>query len=176
MVKILILTEVDLPNDFAKQVENYLEGIATVQIRKTDFEGLKSQFRDIKRGQVRADDLLNYLEPRVKGYEGFDKIVLIIDDDGYVKGFNFVFGIANIGGSLALVFTERLRDSEKLYIERILKEVLHELGHTFGLDHCNDPKCVMHFSNTILDTDRKGPAFCPKCMTKLKNLTSHVHG
>jgi archaemetzincin len=59
MIKVLILTEVDLPSDFPKWVEYYLEGMVNVQVRKTDFEGLKSQFRDTRRGQVRADELLD---------------------------------------------------------------------------------------------------------------------
>ncbi|WP_243678357.1 hypothetical protein [Vulcanisaeta distributa] len=109
----------------------------------------------------------------MRGYEGFDKIVLVINDDGYVEGgLNFVFGVAKIGGgALALVFTKRLRGGEQsLYHLRILKEVLHELGHSFGLDHCTDPKCVMYFSNTIEDTDRKGPGYCQRCMARLRSL------
>nr|WP_243666411.1 matrixin family metalloprotease [Vulcanisaeta sp. JCM 16159] len=52
----------------------------------------------------------------------------------------------------------------------MLKEVLHELGHSFGLDHCADPRCVMYFSNTIEDTDRKGPGYCQRCMARLRSL------
>jgi Predicted Zn-dependent proteases len=167
MIKVLILTEVDLPSDFPKWVEHYLEGMVNVQVRKTDFEGLKSQFRDARRGQVRADELLDYLEPRVGDYEGFDRIVLIMDDDGYVRGLNFVFGVTKIEGNLVLIFTKRLLGPQDIYYQRILKEVLHELGHTFGLEHCSDPKCVMYFSNTVEDTDNKGPAFCQRCSEKL---------
>ncbi len=170
MKKILILTEVEFPSNFPRQVEHYLNDLVQVEMKRTDFEGLKSQFRDVRRGQVRADALLDYLEPRVRGYEGFDKLVLVIDDDGYVEGFNFVFGVARIGGALALVFTKRLRGERSLYHTRILKEILHELGHSFGLDHCTDPKCVMYFSNTIEDTDKKGPEFCRRCMTRLRTL------
>lgn len=67
MKKILILTEVELPGDFPTQVEHYLDNLVQVETRNTDFEGLKSQFRDVRRGgQIRADALLNYLEPRVR--------------------------------------------------------------------------------------------------------------
>ncbi|MGC8606974.1 MAG: archaemetzincin family Zn-dependent metalloprotease [Vulcanisaeta sp.] len=168
MKRILVLTEVELPSDFPRQVEHYLSDLVRVEMRRTDFEGLKSQFRDVRRGQIRADALLDYLEPRVRNYERFDKIVLVINDNGYVEGLNFVFGVAKIGGALALVFTKRLRGEQSLYQLRILKEVLHELGHSFGLDHCTDPRCVMYFSNTIEDTDRKGPGFCQRCMAKLQ--------
>ncbi len=65
MKKILVLTEVELPSDFPRQVERYLGNLVQVEMRRTDFEGgLKSQFRDVRRGgQIRADVLLDYLEP-----------------------------------------------------------------------------------------------------------------
>ncbi|WP_243670897.1 hypothetical protein [Vulcanisaeta sp. JCM 16161] len=63
MRRILVLTEVELPSDFPRQVEYYLGDLVRVEVRRTDFEGLKSQFRDFRRGQIRADALLDYLEP-----------------------------------------------------------------------------------------------------------------
>ncbi len=50
MKKILVLTEVELPSDFPRQVERYLGNLVQVEMRRTDFEGLKSQFRDVRRG------------------------------------------------------------------------------------------------------------------------------
>ncbi len=48
-------------------------------------------------------------------------------------------------------------------LERVVKEAIHELGHTYGLGHCRDARCIMYFSNSLLDTDRKGAAFCVNC-------------
>ena len=45
---------------------------------------------------------------------------------------------------------------------------MHELGHTFGLGHCAEPSCVMWFSNTLRETDRKGAAYCPRCEETLR--------
>ncbi|WP_069807058.1 archaemetzincin family Zn-dependent metalloprotease [Vulcanisaeta thermophila] len=169
MLRILILTEIDLPPEITGLVSKYLDGVPQVEVRKTDFEGLKSQFRDPRRGQVKADELLDYLEPRVRDYGDYDRIVLVIDGDGYVEGMNFVFGVARMNGKLAIIFTQRLVTNDvSLFHSRVLKEILHELGHTFGLDHCLDPTCVMHFSNTVHDTDTKGPGFCPRCLLKLR--------
>jgi archaemetzincin len=85
-------------------------------------------------------------------------------------GLNFVFGQATVAGRDAFVALPRLRETsygrppnESLYRERVLKEVLHELGHTWGLGHCPDPRCVMYFSNMLADTDAKGLEFCPRC-------------
>ena len=43
------------------------------------------------------------------------------------------------------------------------KTVLHELGHTFGMDHCNNDKCVMATRN-IMTCNGK---FCNNCKLKL---------
>ena len=61
-----------------------------------------------------------------------------------------------------------LPEDEPLFHQRVLKEAAHELGHTYGLGHCPDNKCVMHFSNSLRDTDIKGTEFCPRCQVQLK--------
>jgi archaemetzincin len=50
------------------------------------------------------------------------------------------------------------------------KETLHELGHILGLEHCPNPRCVMSFSNSIYDVDRKEARFCEMCKKKLVSM------
>ena len=51
---------------------------------------------------------------------------------------------------------------------RALQECVHELGHTWGPRHCWDARCVMHFSNSLPDTDARGAAFCSRCARRLR--------
>ncbi len=103
-----------------------------------------------------------------------DKALGIVDVDIFAHGLNFVFGEADITGKRALISLQRLRQEfyslpqdENLFRERAFKEAVHELGHTYGLGHCPDPTCVMHFSNSLHDTDLKGWNFCRDCQEKL---------
>ncbi|SNQ60426.1 hypothetical protein [Candidatus Methanoperedens nitratireducens] len=97
-----------------------------------------------------------------------------VDVDLFVPGLNFVFGLAS--GNNAVISLVRLRPeyyrerkNEYLFRERSLKEAIHEPGHTFGLHHCPDIRCIMHFSNRLEDTDIKGPGFCKACSNKIRN-------
>ena len=68
--------------------------------------------------------------------------------------------------------TEAMAPDDALFLQRAVKEAVHELGHTCGLGHCRNPRCVMFFSNTLHDTDVKGPGFCTACRDKLNRGTS----
>jgi len=123
-----------------------------------------------ERKQYFSSELLACL----KKSEGDEKVVGIADVDLYVPRLNFVFGEADIVSGTAVVSLCRLRQEyygltsdEALFLERATKEIVHELGHTFGLGHCPNSKCVMHFSNSLADTDLKDMYFCNKCRPKI---------
>jgi archaemetzincin len=98
------------------------------------------------------------------------KVLGVTEMDLYIPVLTFVFGEAQLTHGGAVVSAHRLRqefygmpsDTELLH-ERLLKESLHELGHTYGLRHCQDYSCVMSSSNGVERIDLKGADFCPNC-------------
>ena len=95
--------------------------------------------------------------------------------DLYVPVLTFVFGEAQLDGNCAVVSTARLNEEfyglpgrPEVMCERLLKESAHELGHTFGLRHCNDWRCVMSSSHGVERLDVKGSEFCATCSKPLK--------
>ena len=124
------------------------------------------------RGQYLASSILAVLSP--PAHSG-DRVLGMVDVDIFAPELNFVFGQADVAGMRALISLRRLRQEfyglppdEDLFHQRVVKEAVHELGHTYGLSHCPDPICVMHFSNSLPDTDLKGRKFCPTCQRRIK--------
>lgn len=115
---------------------------------------------DAGRQQYRAATLLELVRS-----EAGDRVLAVTAVDLYADGLNFVFGLAESPGTVAVVSLYRLRAGAdaRFLRERALKEAVHELGHTFGLSHCPDARCVMHFSNCLENTDQKGTSFCSRC-------------
>lgn len=120
------------------------------------------------RRQYRADRILDALVGRRSGNSGWT--LGVADQDLYAPRLRFVFGQATVDGCCAVIGLARLRPEyhrrppdRKLFRRRVLTEAVHELGHVAGREHCADPRCVMHFSNTLEDTDLKGTEFCPHC-------------
>jgi archaemetzincin len=96
-------------------------------------------------------------------------VLAVTEADLYANDLNFVLGMAQSPGRTAVISLYRLawETDQETRRMRALKEAVHELGHTLGLAHCPDAGCVMHFSNTLVDTDRKSHRLCAMCERKL---------
>ncbi|AMM55005.1 archaemetzincin family Zn-dependent metalloprotease [Pyrococcus kukulkanii] len=136
---------------------------------------------DMYRGQFLGRAFLPALSLVKRDFRAL-AVLGVVDVDLYEPGLNFIFGIAHPGFGVALISLYRLYPEfygeppdRKLLKERALKEAMHELGHVFGLEHCPNPKCVMHFSNSIIDTDIKSWMYCESCLRKLEERISRSH-
>jgi len=103
------------------------------------------------------------------------KILGITSVDLFVPVLTFVFGQAQLDGPGALLSTFRLRNEyyglgpdETMLLDRVIKEAVHELGHSFGLVHCPDADCVMSSSTYVEEVDLKGDWYCSRCAGKLE--------
>jgi archaemetzincin len=192
IVILLLMSLFFIPGLFAKE-RNHDMGILLVPVGRVDrkvIEGLRNDLSKVfnkevsigrelpepdyayhrKRNQYLSTSILKTLLKQNE-YLSFEKILGIVDRDLYVPELNFVFGEAS--QKAAVISVTRLRqefyhlpEDQSLFQKRVLTEAVHELGHTYGLGHCRDPQCVMFFSNSLLDTDRKGPNFCPRCKSR----------
>ena len=122
---------------------------------------------DRSRMQYNASILLNSITSTSTRATTASSVYLlwIVSEDIFVRGMNFVFGIAKPGKG-AVLSTYRLNS-----LNLIKKEAIHEMGHVFGLQHCSN-KCVMQFSNSVNEAKKKPAELCDKCKYLLK---SHVH-
>ena len=169
----------DLSYDISNEFENIkviVSGVNDsefVQLKKdTVFE---SSF-DKHRNQWYSPKLLNWFFEKFTPNKD-TKMLFILDVDAYSKGLNFVLGEALWEGGLGAIYLSRikqefygLKPDNELFYERMVKEAVHELGHVFGFGHCQNPRCVMHFSNSLHDTDTKGSSFCHSCRDKYFRL------
>ncbi len=118
---------------------------------------------DAERGQRLASSLF----PACLAEPG-EHVLGVTEADLFETGLNFVFGYSQPDGRAAVISLARLHDRDPVrFLDRCVKEAVHEIGHTLGLPHDEDhPRCVMRFSHNLEDTDRKGRAYCPMCMSR----------
>lgn len=126
------------------------------------------------RGQYLSKELLADLVEHAP--EGCARILGLTDVDLFIPILTFVYGEAMLPGQAAVVSSCRLAQDPaglaaefRLLKERVLKEAVHELGHTFSLTHCDDKQCAMSFSHSLEQLDQKQPTFCRYCTVLLSD-------
>ncbi|PWT98915.1 MAG: hypothetical protein C5B51_28335 [Terriglobia bacterium] len=133
---------------------------------------------DAGRRQYYSTAILQRLE---RHHDPGARILGVTVSDLYVPILTFVFGEAQLEGNCAAVSTARLHEEfyglparEDLLRSRIVKEAVHELGHTFGLRHCDDWECVMSSSHGVERLDVKSSEFCAKCRAAVSGASTSI--
>lgn len=178
--KIYLVPVGPIEPDILSALESQLENIFKCKVDRQQPMPIPQETYSQKRGQYFSPLILEKISSSMKAGKE-EKVLGIIDVDLYTEGLNFVFGEAErLGGRFAIISVARLHQSfyglpedRKLFLERAVKEAVHEIGHLYGLRHCPESGCVMHFSNSLPDTDRKSASFCSSCqelLVKIKDL------
>ena len=131
----------------------------------------------IERQQYHSSELLQRMLA-LAGPENW-RIIGITAVDLYIPILKYVFGEAQMGGPCAIVSFHRLRQEfyglerdDALLGQRLLKESVHELGHTFHLHHCQDYRCAMASAHAVEWVDLRESSFCESCRAQVKSGAS----
>ena len=161
------------PKVIAAHITGYLKLSAEVL---TPLDHPAYAFDEI-RLQYNAGSILNFFDS--SPFDEYDKVIGVLNVDLFVPIFTHVFGEAKQNGKYALVSLFRLAEGKEgcaspssILFERAAKVALHELGHLFNLFHCQDNKCLMHFSGDLEDLDHTPLYFCRYCLAYYQDALS----
>ena len=123
------------------------------------------------RNQYHSTPILEKLADKAPA--GAIKVLAVVEVDLFIPILTHVYGEAQLGGKACIVSTIRLNDGrsylnmQEPFLGRIVKEAIHELGHTFNLHHCREHTCLMHYCRNEQDVDRKSDQLCRYCKVLL---------
>ena len=166
-IELLQAIDEEITKNLVKNLNN-LTGYSTTI--NNDFTNLIS-FLDKERQQYNAVQIIESLN-----IQKFDKSILITDVDLFIPIFTFVFGLAKLSGDIGIVSIHRLNniyyglpEDKDILKSRLIKEIVHELGHLLGLKHCERYDCVMTSSTVVEELDTKGETYCNSCIIQIKS-------
>jgi len=154
--------------DFLKRIAHAVcqEYAVTVDLKEGHID--ISEFYDPTRRQYNGGKLLKAIE--VLYATDSAKTIGLFSVDLFIPILTYIFGQAFLEGRSGIASFYRLgnekygiQNEDGYLLERFAKEVIHELGHTFGLIHCHNPSCVMRASTYVEDIDQKGMSLCTSC-------------
>jgi archaemetzincin len=155
-------------NDFLKNVAEAVKNELLLQVNLKEGHLDLSEFYDPTRRQYNGVKLIHEIENAFSSDSS--KTVGLFNVDLFIPILTYIFGQAFLNGKTGIASSYRLSNerygikaNDKLMLERFIKEVIHELGHTFGLIHCHIPVCVMRSSTYLEDIDQKSSHLCLNC-------------
>lgn len=159
----------DVPAQVKREASTALRSVYDLDVTVHDEQSIPEGTFDRSRNQYRAEEFIELASRVGSG----DKNIGITPHDLFYRRRNYVFGLAYLNGNGSVISTYRLQTSSdggittkpqsEVFADRVRKEVVHEIGHTFGLEHCDNSKCVMSFSPTVREVDVKEENLCGTC-------------
>ncbi len=167
-VPIHILNLSSLTHAEIEAVARQVHEVFGVPVQTSHFHIDLDRAYDVSRRQYNSTVLLSQLLSLEK--TPIRKLIAVVDVDLFIPVLTFVFGEAQLDGIAAIVSMYRLTNTfygveehRSLLLERVAKEVIHELGHTFGMYHCHQFECVMRSSTYVEEIDLKKETLCEEC-------------
>ena len=128
-----------------------------------------------ERGQYHSSEILLRMQSHLRPDTW--RLLGVTGGDLYIPILKYVFGEAQMGGPCAVISFHRLRQefygldrNDDLLSQRLLKEAIHELGHTLDLRHCHDYRCVMASAHAVEWIDLREPVLCENCQSHLTSI------
>jgi archaemetzincin len=173
----MLLVAIEFAEDEVESLRDRLEAQFHTEVDVSHSAFDCRAFLNLRRNQYCSSAIIERLEQHLP--KAASKVLAVTGLDLYIPVLTFVFGEARLNGQCAVLSSYRLDnksyglpDNPALLQERLLKEAIHELGHTYGLFHCHDPRCVMQSSTCVEEIDLKSSRFCDQCREQW-NLAVH---
>lgn len=154
--------------DIVERVRVHLEEIYAVQVEVLPSKELPASAFYRPRERYRAEKLLDWLDENTAAT--FTKVIGVTTSDiSTTKGDLFdwgIFGLGQLGLRPCVISTFRLgRDVPRgKMLLRTQRVAAHEVGHTFGLEHCPAPGCMMSDAEGKISTvDNETGQLCERC-------------
>lgn len=173
---ILLVSHGQFEDSFIETIAEDVAREFIAEVKTEEYHADLNAFYAPTRRQYDANKLIRFLEEQSQTKAL--KTICLCKVDLFIPILTFIFGQAVYNGKTGIASVYRLKNEpygmksdEDLVLDRFRKVVIHELGHTFGLIHCQVPSCVMRSSTYVEDLDQKKVHLCNHCRNAI-NLNS----
>ncbi|MEJ2716109.1 MAG: archaemetzincin family Zn-dependent metalloprotease [Deltaproteobacteria bacterium] len=155
-------------SDVLHVVADSLQGILRLPVDVREPIPMPEETFLASRNQYNAMAIIKYLD--VNYADSALKILGVTAKDIANPILTHVFGEAYMDGRTAVMSSFRLGRnpggkpvSREQFLDRVVKVAIHEIGHTFNIPHCQQGRCVMRASNSLIELDDKLNYLCSYC-------------
>jgi archaemetzincin len=173
--EVVLVTLGKVSPDIVDEVEEQLRAHLQVDVRRIDGMKLPKSAWYAPRKRWRADKLLDFLLEQIPDAPQTTRVLGLTESDISTTKDPFpdwgIFGLGFAPGQAAVVSSYRLKKKAKNrahVLFRVSNVAIHEVGHTFGLQHCEEANCPMQDAEGgITNTDTANADLGKECQAEL---------